>query len=109
MASILKNDKNEGMGDVLRLLRIANEMTIKELALKVDVSATYICEIEANNKKPSLDLISKYSEVFGISRSTILYFDEERGKHNYTHQKLLLEILKKLVGDNEFKEQANEN
>ena len=67
------------------------------LAQKLEVSSAYISEVEANNKKPSLDLISKYSEVLGVNKSTIMYFDEEGSKYEYSYQKLLLAILEKIT------------
>ncbi len=44
-------------------------------------------------------MLSKYSNLFAMDISEILYFDEERKKKKYNHKKLLLEILKKLVGE----------
>ena len=63
----------------------------------MNVSSTYICEVESNNKKPSLDMLDKYSEVLEIKRSTILYFDEEIQEHGYNYQKLLFQILQKII------------
>lgn len=90
-------EKKKGLGNVLKLLRIAREMNTKELATKMEVSSTYISEVEANNKTPSLEMLAKYSEALGVSKSTIIYFDEEGEKNGYHYQELLLEILKKIV------------
>ena len=90
-------EKKKGLGNVLKLLRIAREMTTKDLATKMEVSSTYISEVEANNKTPSLEMLAKYSEALGVSKSTIVYFDEEGEKNGYHYQELLLEILKKIV------------
>jgi len=90
---------NKGLGNVLKLLRIANEMSIKDLATKMAVSSTYISEVEANNKKPSLDMLTKYSEALNVNKSAILYFDEEGAKISYHYQKLLLKILEQIVKD----------
>lgn len=94
-------ERREGLGDVLKSLRMIYQMSVKELANKMNVSSAYICEIEANNKKPSLDMLSKYSEVFNTDMSVIMYFDEERKRKKYDHRRLLLEILKKLVDEPE--------
>ena len=95
----MDSEKQKGLGTVLQLLRIANNLSIKELAEKINTSSAYISEIEANKKKPSLELLSKYSEALGVSTSTILYFDEEGSQFGYKYQKLLFQILKKLTGD----------
>ncbi|MCM1285805.1 MAG: helix-turn-helix domain-containing protein [Acetobacter sp.] len=101
MNSRNNSDNNTGLGNVLKLLRIAREMTTKELATKMDVSSTYISEVEANNKKPSLDMLSKYSKALDVNKSTILYFDEEREKNGYNYQKLLLRILQEIIKKDE--------
>ena len=85
----MDSEKQKGLGTVLQLLRIANNLSIKELAEKINTSSAYISEIEANKKKPSLELLSKYSEALGVSTSTILYFDEEGSQFGYKYQKLL--------------------
>lgn len=95
---IMKNqENNNGLGTVLRLIRKVKEMSIRELAEKMDVSANYLSEIETNKKRPSLEVLTKYSEALGVRKSMILYFDEERAKNGYTNQKLLLEILQQIV------------
>lgn len=91
------NFSNHGLGTVLKLLRIANDMTIKHLASLMEVSPTYISEIESCIKKPSLNMISKYSKVLNVNMSTILYFDERGEEMNYQYQHLLLEILSELT------------
>lgn len=99
MESANKGIREEGVGDVLRLLRKAEDISIKDLATKLNVSSAYISEIESNKKKPTWDMLSRYSEVFNTDMSVILYFEEERKRKKYDHKKLLLEILKKLVGE----------
>ena len=90
-------EKKTGLGNVLKLLRIAREMSTKELAKKMNVSSTYISEIESNNKNPSLEMLTKYSEALDVKKSTILYFDEAGAKSGYNYQELLLEILQKIT------------
>ncbi|MDR0883859.1 MAG: helix-turn-helix domain-containing protein [Oscillospiraceae bacterium] len=85
-----------GMGRVLRGLRIALDLSAKDLAAKMGVSPTFISDVEAGRKKPSLELIDKYSKALDISRAKLMYFDEEAEKQNYNHQKILLTILEKI-------------
>lgn len=82
---------------MLKLLRIAQNMTAKDLAIKMNVSAAYISEVETNDKTPSLAMLSKYSEALNISKSAILYFEEKGEECGYNHQELLYEILKKII------------
>jgi len=85
------------LNEVLRLLRISQDWTIKELSEKMKISSSYISEIEKGVKKPSLDILDKYSSVMGIDKSTILYFEEEGVKNGYGYQHLLLSMLEKIA------------
>lgn len=95
----IKSDEKKGLGYVLKLLRIANDMTIKELAEKMEISAAYISEIESENRNPSLAMLSKYSEILGVKKSVILYFEEKGEECDYNYQKLLLEMLRKIADE----------
>ena len=65
------------LGEALRLLRVFNDLKAKELAIKLDISPNYLSEIEKGKKKPSMEIINKYSKVFNIKPSAILFFSEE--------------------------------
>lgn len=64
------------MNNVLRLIRIACDMTIQEIADATGFSYSYISEIERGKKNPSNNCIEKYSEVSGIDSRTIKLFGE---------------------------------
>ena len=81
---------------VLRLLRISQDLSIRELSDKMKISSSYISDIERAVKKPSLDVIGKYSDALGVSKATILYFEEECQRTQYTYQELLLKMLQKI-------------
>lgn len=85
-----------GIGNILKSLRIIRELTVKELADRLELSSSYICDVEANRKKLSLDMLERYSSALGVNRSTLLLFDEQGKEINYNHQKLLLIILQSL-------------
>lgn len=85
------------LGKVLRLLKIARGLSSKELAEKMNVSSTFISEVESDSKKPSLEMLSKYAAALEIRSSTILYFDEEMSGKEYKYTQLLYEILKRIV------------
>ena len=61
----------------LRLLRTYHQLSQTELAKKLEVSNSYLSEIEKGVKSPTLDLLSKYSAVFKMPVSSILLFSEE--------------------------------
>jgi len=64
------------IGETLKYLRIFNDYTMVQLAEELDLSQSYISEIENGKKQPTLQVIEKYAEKFSIQPSTILLFSE---------------------------------
>ena len=64
------------LSEALRLIRVFHDMKQRDLADKLGVSNSHISEIEAGKKQPSLELIDRYSNEFGIPSSSILFFAE---------------------------------
>lgn len=63
-------------GEVLRLLRVFNDIKANELAKQLGISKSYLSEIEHNKKKPTIDLLEKYASILNIKTSTLLLFSE---------------------------------
>ena len=83
--------------EVLRLLRISNDLSIKELSDKTGISASYITEIESGKKdSPSIDIIDKYSKALNVSKTTIMFFEEDLSDKKYDYKNMLLSILQKI-------------
>lgn len=61
---------------ILKSLRKFNRMTQADLAPKLGISRSYLCEIEKGKKPPTLELIESYSKVFDIKPYQILQFAE---------------------------------
>lgn len=93
------SNSQKNIGYILKLFRIANNLVVKDLAEMMGVSSTYITEIEAGNKNPSLSTLDKFSKAFNINKSIIVYFDEVKEKYNYDYQIILLKILEIYVND----------
>ncbi len=64
------------INDALRLIRVFHDLNQTELADRLGVPKSRISEIENNKRKPTLDLIERYGEEFGLPTSTILFFAE---------------------------------
>ena len=64
------------LSEALRLIRIFNDLKQKELAQRLEISNSHLCEIEAGKKQPTIELINRYSQEFGIPCSSILFFAE---------------------------------
>lgn len=88
------------IGEALRLLRIFNGYKSVELAEKIGISQSYVSEIENNKKQPTMDILEKYANVFGMKRSTLLLFAEalenDDGMENGKKQKVALAGMKLL-------------
>lgn len=64
------------LNKALRLIRTYHDMSQTELCVELGMSNSYLSEIEAGRKQPSLDLLKKYSDYFEIPLSSILFFSE---------------------------------
>lgn len=65
------------LSEALRLLRVFHDMKQNDLAAALDISKSYISEIENGNRVPSLDVIQKYAVTFKVPVSSILFFSEQ--------------------------------
>ena len=60
----------------LRLLRVYHNLKQKDLAEKLDISPSHLCEIERGEKGVSYEILEKYAGVFRIPISSITLFAE---------------------------------
>ena len=84
--------------NVFRLLRIARDLSVKEIAEELRVTPAYINQIENGEKYPSNRLLKHYAEVLGVSEETILTFKPDENKDNTSlfFERTLLKLLKKI-------------
>lgn len=64
---------------VTSVLRICNNLSQKDIAQKIGISKSYISEIEANKKHPSLKTIAELCLVFQIKMWELFYLAEHLG------------------------------
>ncbi len=81
----------------LRLLRTYHQLSQGELAKRLDISNSYLSEIETGNKVPSLDLLQKYAEVFKMPVSSILLFSEKMEEKSRPSAKLRIVAADKIL------------
>lgn len=95
----MKNEKPEN--NVYRLLRIARDLKVKDVAKEVGVTPAYISAIEAGKREPARDKIPSYAKALRVDENTLFYFmdaSNNRGKF----ESFLLAILQKIITlDNE--------
>lgn len=85
----------------LRLMRVFHDLSQKDLAEKLDISKSYLSEIESGKKQPTLLLLDRYSEAFDIPVSSIMFFSEHIGEKP-SHKKLKTAISSKILKILEF-------
>ena len=90
---VKKEKTSEGIGSVIRSLRILRNISAKDLAEKTNMSASYICDIEANRRRPTIETLEKISEILEVKLSTLMHFYEEGKKVRFDNRNLLLTIL----------------
>lgn len=69
------------IGSRLREARNMAKLTQEQLAEKVGIGTTYLCDIERGAKFPSLSLFIKIVDALGISSDFILRGEIEAGKN----------------------------
>lgn len=72
-----RRNAEECFGIALREFRKAAGVTQEELAFQSGYHPTYIGQLERGKKSPSLRTIMKFSEVLGVSGSSIVRRVEE--------------------------------
>lgn len=66
------------INDALRLARVFHNLKQKELAEALDLSPSYLNEIESGKKQVTMEILQKYSNHFKIPISSLLYFAEQQ-------------------------------
>ena len=64
------------IGDTLKHIRGIYGYKASELCEKLGISSSYLSEIENNKKQPSLELLEKYSQIYGMKMSSLILLSE---------------------------------
>lgn len=92
-------------GQTLKQLRSVYGFSAKEMSGELHISTSYLSEIENEKKKPSLQILETYSEVFNLKLSTIVLLTEEQdqlaqeGKSKLFIRQIMLRTLAKHAGN----------
>ena len=87
------------IGDVLRDLRNIYGYKAKDLSSKLNISPSYLSEIENNKKEPSLTILRKYSDIYGLKPSVLLTLAEsaeearQKGKSELFIRSMMLKAI----------------
>lgn len=72
---------------VLKLVRQFHNYTQSDLSEKLQISKSYLSELESGKKIASLEILNKYSVLFEIPVSSLVFFSESLGNPNSTSEK----------------------
>lgn len=99
------------IASALRLIRVFHDLKQVELAKRMGVSKSYISEIEAGKRAPTMQLVQKYSEEFQIPVSSILFFSErlEDKRSTISLDKVRGVIASKIIKILSFIEEKNKH
>ncbi len=61
----------EQLGMRIKFLRKERGWSQEDLALEANVNKNYICDLENGRRNPSLDILERISNAFGISLSLL--------------------------------------
>ena len=101
--------EKEMLARALKLTREFHRLNQVELARQLDISKSYLSEIESGAKVPTVELLNKYAANFNLPVSTLLLLSEKLSGNGDTsgvqikNSDRLLKFLEWVVDD------ANEN
>ena len=76
--------KTNELGNLIRHQREAFRLTQRELASQLGVKASHIAYIEGGLRRPSLSLVRKLAETFGLNKQKILLMTYPEARHLIT-------------------------
>ena len=65
------------LNEALRLIRVFHDMKQSDLSRELEMSPSFLSEIEKGRKTATFDLVQKYAEYFHIPASSIMLFSEK--------------------------------
>jgi transcriptional regulator with XRE-family HTH domain len=81
----------------LKIIRQFHDLKQVELAEKLDISKSHLSEIESGKKPTSLDLLQRYSDIFDIPVSSLVFFSENIGNKELSSSKFKKVVANKIV------------
>lgn len=94
---------NAMIGDILKRTRMIYGYKASEMSELLQISKSYLSEIENNKKKPSLDLLEKYSEIYGMKLSSLILLSEsyedanKRNKGDKFIRSMMISFVEKMT------------
>ncbi len=84
------------LNEALRLVRVFHDINQSQMAKKLEISRSYLSEIESGKKTPSIELLDKYSHIFHLPSSSILLFSENLENDTFS-EKTRIAVAGKII------------
>jgi transcriptional regulator with XRE-family HTH domain len=93
----------------LKIIRQFHKIKQVELAQTLSLSKSYLSEIESGKKPVSFELLEKYSDIFSIPVSSLVFFSEAIGKEGGGAKKFRHAFAGKILNIMEWMTDKNES
>jgi quercetin dioxygenase-like cupin family protein len=74
-----QHDRTREIGRLLRELRVARSLSVREVARKAKCSPSFLSQVEKGNSSPSLESLERIASAFDLSVLELLNLARERG------------------------------
>ena len=87
------------IGETLKRTRNIYGMTASKISAALGISPSYLSEIENGKKQPSLELLEKYSNIYGIRLSSLILLAEsiEEAKQKKDGSAFIRQLMVNLI------------
>ena len=84
------------LNKALKLVRVFHRINQTDLAKKLNISRSYLSEIESGKKVPSIEILKRYSNIFSIPASSLMLFSEKLEDNSFSEKSRVM-ISKKIL------------
>lgn len=93
------------IGDILKRTRTIYGYKASDMSELLQISKSYLSEIENNKKQPSLELLEKYSEIYEMKLSSLILLSENYDDANKNNKgdkfirNMMIKLIEKMTPD----------
>jgi len=81
----------------LKVIRQFHQIKQTDLAIKLNISKSYLSELESGKKPASYELLERYAGVFDIPVSSLVFFSEHIEKEGGIPKKVRTAVADKII------------
>ena len=93
----------------LKVIRQFHQLKQVELAIDLGISKSYLSEIESGKKLVSMDILQRYSDIFDIPASSLVFFSESMEKEGQIPKRFRTVFASKIIDIMEWLTKRNES